>query len=591
MNDNESELDMYVTKRDGKMEVLSYKKILERTRKVGKQFNISLNYSNLVMKIMDQLYNNIKTSEIDELMCQTCASLGSTDYDYYKLASALCISNHQKEVSQNFKENYEKIFNKNEGYLSVEFLNIIKKHADYFETILNYDRDYEIDYFGFKTLERAYLMRHQRIITERIQHMWLRVAIQIHGEKLDKIKQTYDALSQKYFIHATPTLFNSGTKRPQLSSCYLIAMENDSIDGIFNTLHDCASISKWAGGIGLHIHNIRAKGTHIIGTNGVSNGIVPMLRVFNNTARYVDQCVIPETLIYTTNGIKEIQNIQPGIDMIYNEKGKIETVQNVLEHAYNGEMIVIDTMHNFDSLIISPEHPILCIQGQKKGINYNIIRNRLKKGLTQIDYFEAKEIDENTMIGYKIPNYYSDDVNISENDCFMYGLMLGDGCMSNKNRSASITMHAINKQVSIEFVKDYLSSKCIHYTLSNNSNENGLTTKLIWTRGVDFPFHYSELYNQNKEKRISERFLNLPVQKISQIVKGLIYSDGCIYKEIVFDNTSKELIYQFQFLLLKMGVLSSGTIRNRIGETHYIRENEKIINKKISYSIRVPKNK
>ena len=137
--------------------------------------------------------------------------------------------------------------------------------------------------------------------------------------------------------------------------------------------------------------------------------------------------------------------------MSYNEKGKIETVHNVLEHAYNGEMIVIDTMHNFDSLIISPEHPILCIQGQKKGINYNIIRNRLEKGLTQIDYFEAKEIDENTMIGYKIPNYYSDDGNIGEDDCFMYGLMLGDGCMSNKNRSASITMHTINKKDSIEF--------------------------------------------------------------------------------------------------------------------------------------------
>ena len=138
-------------------------------------------------------------------------------------------------------------------------------------------------------LERAYLMRHNKVIYERIQHMWLRVAVQIHGEDLEKIKESYDALSQKYFIHATPTLFNSGTKRPQLSSCYLIGMENDSIDGIFNTLHDCASISKWAGGIGLHIHNIRAKGTSIIGTNGTSNGLVPMLRVFNNTARYVDQ--------------------------------------------------------------------------------------------------------------------------------------------------------------------------------------------------------------------------------------------------------------------------------------------------------------
>ncbi len=282
-------IDMYIIKRNGSSEVLSYKKILERTKKLGKKFNIEINYTSLVTKIIDQLHNNIKTCEIDELMSQLCASLGSSNYNYYKLASYLSISNHQKEVSEDFVENYEKIYNNDSGYLSTQFLNIIKKNADFFNTFINYDNDYLIDYFGFKTLERAYLMKYNNKIQERIQHLWLRVAIQIHNEDLDKIKETYISLSNKYFIHATPTLFNSGTKRPQLSSCYLIAMEDDSINGIFNTLHDCASISKWAGGIGLHIHNIRAKGTQIIGTNGISNGLVPMLKVFDKTARYVDQ--------------------------------------------------------------------------------------------------------------------------------------------------------------------------------------------------------------------------------------------------------------------------------------------------------------
>jgi ribonucleotide reductase alpha subunit len=288
MSDN-TDLDMYVIKRNDLREKLSYKKILERTRKVGNKFENNINYTELVMKVMDQLHNDIKTSEIDELMCQLCASLCSTDYDYYTLASYLAISNHQKQTSTSFVDNYTLIFNDDSGYLSTEFMNIIIKHKDFFESILDYERDYLIDYFGFKTLERAYLMKHDNIIQERIQHLWLRVAIQIHKEDLDKVKETYDGLSQKYFIHATPTLFNSGTKRPQLSSCYLLAMEEDSIDGIFNTLHDCANISKWAGGIGLHIHNIRAKNTKIVGTNGTSNGLVPMLRVFNNTARYVDQ--------------------------------------------------------------------------------------------------------------------------------------------------------------------------------------------------------------------------------------------------------------------------------------------------------------
>jgi ribonucleoside-diphosphate reductase alpha chain len=153
----------------------------------------------------------------------------------------------------------------------------------------DYERDYLIEYFGFKTLERAYLMQVNRVIVERPQHMWLRVAIGIHGNDLARVRETYDLMSQKMFTHATPTLFNAGTPHPQLSSCYLLAMENDSIDGIYNTLRDCALISKWAGGIGLHIHNVRASGSHIRGTNGSSNGIVPMLKVFNNTAKYVDQ--------------------------------------------------------------------------------------------------------------------------------------------------------------------------------------------------------------------------------------------------------------------------------------------------------------
>ena len=287
---NETEqIDMHVVKRNGESEVLSYNKILTRTKNVGKEHNLNVNYTGLVMKVIDQLFNNIKTSEIDELMAQQCASMGVHDYQFAKLAGLLLVSNHQKEVNPSFYENTLYIAENNPGYLHNEYIHIVKKHKDYFESILEHSRDYLIDFFGFKTLERAYLIKVNKVIHERIQHLWLRVAIQIHKENLERVKETYDGLSQKYFIHATPTLFNSGTARPQLSSCYLLGMEDDSIDGIFNTLKDCAAISKWAGGIGLHIHNVRAQGSHIIGTNGTSNGIVPMLRVFNNTARYVDQ--------------------------------------------------------------------------------------------------------------------------------------------------------------------------------------------------------------------------------------------------------------------------------------------------------------
>lgn len=280
-------MNTFVLKRNDKREPLSYDKILERVNKFVVKYHLQIQGSGLVMKIMDQLHDDIRTSKIDELMAEQCASMGTTHYDYTKLAGYISVSNHHKQTKRTLLECVQILY-KRKGYLSEDYYRIVNQYASELEHMLVYDRNYLIDYFGYKTLERAYLMR-QDVVIENIQHLWMRVAIQIHGDHLEKVKETYDGLSKKLFIHATPTLYNSGTMRPQLSSCYLLGMEDDSIDGIFNTLRDCASISKWAGGIGLHIHNVRAKGTPIVGTNGVSNGLVPMLRVFNNCARYVDQ--------------------------------------------------------------------------------------------------------------------------------------------------------------------------------------------------------------------------------------------------------------------------------------------------------------
>jgi ribonucleoside-diphosphate reductase alpha subunit len=283
-----------VLKRNGQKENISFDKILTRVKKLGAS-DLSVNYTSLVQKIIDRLYDAIPTTQIDELTAQQCASLITTHGDYGELASRILVSNHHKNTPETFHETMSQLYHFNDinntqhPLISHELWEIVDNNKDLLENIINYDRDYLIDYFGFKTLERAYLMRINKKIVERPQHMWLRVALGIWGNNFTKVKTTYDAMSQKYFTHATPTLFNAGTPRSQLSSCYLLAMKDDSISGIYETLSDCAKISKWAGGIGLHIHNIRASGSHIRGTNGTSNGIVPMLRVFNNTARYVDQ--------------------------------------------------------------------------------------------------------------------------------------------------------------------------------------------------------------------------------------------------------------------------------------------------------------
>ncbi len=283
-----------VTKRDGKTENISFDKILKRLKALGKN-ELNVNYTGLVQKVIDRLYDKISTSLIDELTAQQCASLATTHPDYGILASRILISNHHKNTNEDIYVvatqlyEFKDIHGVHHPIISAEQFKIIIDNYQEIQSMIDYDRDYYIDYFGFKTLERAYLLRINKVIVERPQQMWMRVAIGIHKDNMEKVRETYNYMSQKYFTHATPTLFNAGTPRPQLSSCYLIAMESDSIKGIYNTLSDCAAISKWAGGIGLHVHNIRAAGSHIRGTNGTSNGLVPMLRVFNNTARYVDQ--------------------------------------------------------------------------------------------------------------------------------------------------------------------------------------------------------------------------------------------------------------------------------------------------------------
>jgi ribonucleotide reductase alpha subunit len=298
-----SSSEMRVTKRNGELQEVSFDKILERIKQLGQEAGTHINYSSLVMKVIDQLYDTIFTKQIDELAAEQCASLSTIHQDYAVLASRIIISNHQKNTDPNFSNvmmtlyEFNNTRKENKPLVSQALWDFTNHYSDELNAMIVHERDYLIDYFGFKTLERAYLFRVNNTIVERPQHMWMRVAIGIHGdlqtsnqeETLRLVKETYDLMSQKFFTHATPTLFNAGTPRPQMSSCYLVGMEDDSLEGIYNTLKDCAQISKWAGGVGLHIHNIRAKGSHIQGTNGTSNGIIPMLRVFNNTARYVDQ--------------------------------------------------------------------------------------------------------------------------------------------------------------------------------------------------------------------------------------------------------------------------------------------------------------
>ena len=380
---------MQVIKRDGRREDVAFEKVQDRITKAAE--GLSVNPTKVAQGVLSRIVDGITTTELDNITANLAYSWSTTHPDYAALAARVALSNHQKNTPTRFVDVVNRLAAVQDksgnpaSLLDDAFVAAVNTHADEIESHIDYSRDFLLDYFGFKTLEKAYLLRDtNRVIVERPQHLWMRVALGLWMNDLPKAFETYDLLSQKYYTHATPTLFNAATKRPQLSSCFLLAMNDDSIRGIYKTLEDCALISQYGGGIGIHSSNIRAKGSLIKGTGGISNGLVPMLRVFNATARYVDQCFTPDTkiMVHTCEGNLEvpIRDIQEGMKVLTSgceetndDTGKNYVKPNVLnpfkgvpnkvlkkvKHNYSGKLyhIYFDTI--LPPISVTPKHPVL----------------------------------------------------------------------------------------------------------------------------------------------------------------------------------------------------------------------------------------
>jgi ribonucleoside-diphosphate reductase alpha chain len=287
---------MYVIKRTGKKESIKFDKITARIEKLSYSLSPFVNVIDVAKKVIEGIYDGVTTTELDNLAAETAASLTTKHPDYALLASRIAVSNLHKNTVKSFSDTMRMLYNyvdaatgKHLPLIADDVMEIIEANAELLDSSIIYDRDFGFDYFGFKTLERSYLLKINGKIVERPQHLYMRVAVGIHKDDMDSVIKTYNLMSERWFTHGTPTLFNAATPKPQMSSCFLLTMKDDSIDGIYDTLKQTAKISQSAGGIGLSIHNVRATGSYIGGTNGTSNGLVPMLRVFNDTARYVDQ--------------------------------------------------------------------------------------------------------------------------------------------------------------------------------------------------------------------------------------------------------------------------------------------------------------
>jgi len=558
-------ISMQVLKRNGSKEDVSFDKVLNRIRISSDKLDV--NPTLIAQRTLLRIYDGVKTSELDELAAQLAISLMTTNPDYGTLAARIAISNHHRNTSATFTDvvqvlsnqvsNGEKISN-----VSQELVDICEKHGEEINKKIDYERDYLFDYFGFKTLEKMqYLLRDVKGNTlERPQHLIMRVSLALWSTDLEKAFETYDLLSQKYFIHATPTNFNAGTPRQQLSSCFLLSIKADSIIGIYDTLKDCAQISKYAGGIGLHIHDIRAKGSHIKGTNGTSNGIVPMLRNFNDTARYVDQCFTPDTLVYTKNGPKIIADISIS-DKVLTSDGLYNKVIMPIRHEYNGKILEIQIKNAIYPIRVTNEHQIMALQGQTKGLNFEVIRNRLERSIIKPNFIDARELQKSDFVVFPIPTYEKDIEEITEEDCRVYGIMLGDGHIS--YAASGVCLNDTTKINTVNFIKEYLDNRGIKY----NTYKDEKCIDIKWSTATPrFKFTRNQLYDTNGDKKWDIPLLHLPINKIKQIIRGIIETDGCISeKEITIELSSLGLIESIRYILLRMGALSSGYTRNRVG--------------------------
>ena len=579
---------MQVVKRDGHREDVAFEKVQERISKAAVGLNV--NPTKVAQGVLSRIVDGITTTELDNITASLAYSWSTIHPDYADLASQIAISNHQKNTPSTMLAVVELLEavcdTKGEpaSLLDPAFVQLVKTNADLIESHIHYERDFLLDYFGLKTLERAYLLRDtNRHIVERPQHLWMRVALGLWSTDLKRAFETYDLMSQKFYTHATPTLFNSGTKRPQLSSCFLLAMKDDSIRGIYDTLQNCALISQYGGGIGLHISNIRATGSLIRGTGGISNGIVPMLRVFNNTARYVDQCFAPDTLVYTEQGPKRIEDISVS-DRVLTSDGMYNRVNKPVRHVYKGKILNFGVKHSISSVKVTPEHPILALCDQKKGVNYRVIRNRLDKELVKIDYVDARDLRVDDFVALPIPKYEKDIPSITPEDCRFYGVMLGDGHISYD--TSGLSLHLTKKQETRAFVLDYLTKRGIKSYEYEEPETN--TVRIKWaTTSPDFKFVKSQMYDSAGEKHMDTSFLHLPLVKAKEILRGLIESDGCIRtKEVTIELTSDNLIESIRYLLLRFGALSSGYDRDRIGN---VSSYKNITTTKMTKVLRIPR--
>tara|TARA_B100000780_G_C21124849_1_gene456104 strand:- start:910 stop:4179 length:3270 start_codon:yes stop_codon:yes gene_type:complete len=521
---------MHVCKRNKTKEEVSFDKIKNRIKILCN--GLSVDPIIISQKVISRIYDGVKTSDLDELAAQICASLATTNMDYGILASRIIISNSHKNTSPSFSEVIGILYNNIDIHggksplISTLVYNIAMKNKKKLNNVIKYDRDFGFDYFAYKTLERAYLLRVDGQIVERIQHLFMRVSLGIHGTNIKKVIESYNLMSQKYFTHATPTLFHAGTPRQQLLSCFLLGT-HDSVDGMYKNIGDCASISKWAGGIGVHISDIRSKNAVIRSTNGKSNGIIPMLRVYNECAKHINQCFVPDTIVYTKSGPKMIKNVMAN-DYVITKDGSFKQVFRKIENNINKTILHIYSYNSIEPIKCTKVHQIYTLRGRS---DLHTTIKLLKDNIQVAQFRDASDINENIdYLVLPIPTTIIDNDNIGYKECYDYGNEL------RYSRLPYIEERFLNlpKEKTFEIIRGFFGVGPIFVKSSNKILIHGLRYLFlkigILTSGEKMNDEYT-LYLNNEHYFIHNNIIYSKIQKIEKV-----NYKGCVYDLKINDN-------------------------------------------------------
>lgn len=574
---------MFVIKRDGRKQNVFYDKITARNEKLAR--DLSVDTTSLSQTVIRGLNSGMSTRDIDRFSCESAIHRSIYEPDYGILASRIALNDLHKNTPNTFNEvldilytNYNKIKKRPNPLISEDVYTFGKQHIDKIEKTIDYQKDYEYTYFAFKTLSNSYLQKVDNNIVERPQHMLMRVNLGIHGPShrngiihegnIDKALASYKAMSERKFTHATPTLFNAGTTRPQMSSCFLLScpdsMGDDEYDdeqhvvdhaieeeSIPECWKHCSKISKHAGGIGVDITSVRCRGSYIGGTNGRSNGIIPLVKVFNEIGRYVDQCFEPSTVVYTSSGPKKIEDVVVGDFVITNDGTCKEVLEikwdNVMKKLYG-----IRTSHSIDPVWCTSKHPFYAVKTGEMDIDE--VYDRVRNNDFHPDYVEIDQLSKGDCIGFPIPMYEKDIKSISPDDCRFYGLIVSNG-------SYNKTFHKLHFIVSdkhtrtIQFINTYLNDKGIS-THSYRQSDDSIRIECKPNHRVQIS--HSMIYNHDGEKIIHSNYIHLPKYKLLSLIQGLFETCEMDEQSFRYKTIHDHVSETIRYIMLRIGYLIKG---------------------------------